>query len=74
MKISEILNISIEYLLTGEETKQEHYTKEELKLTQIYRTTSPIGRQRIIEYASEMQKLHPEQEEDQENLSTSKIS
>lgn len=72
--IAKTLDVSIEYLLTGEESKQEHYTKEEQRLTCIYRATNPIGRQRIMEYASEMKKLHPEQEEDQENLSTSKIS
>ncbi len=72
--ICNTLDISWEYLITGEEATQEHYTKEEQNLTCIYRATNPIGRQRIMEYASEMQKLHPEQEEDQENLSTSKIS
>lgn len=74
MKIAELLEVSVEYLLTGEEPKQEHYTKEEQKLTWIYRTTNQTGKQRIMEYASEMQKLHPEQEEEPLNLSASKIS
>lgn len=72
--ICNVLDISWEYLVTGEETKQEFYTKEEQNLTCIYRATDQIGKQRIMEYASEMQKLHPEQEEEPLNLSASKIS
>ena len=74
MGIAELLEVPIEYILTGEEIKQKYYTNDKQKLIQIYEATNPIGRQRIMEYASEMQKLHPEQEEDQENLSNSKIS
>lgn len=74
VNIAKTLGVSIEYLLTGEEPKQEHYTKEEQRLTWIYRTTNQIGKQCIMEYASEMQKLHPDQEEEPLNLSDSKIS
>ncbi len=72
--IARTLDVSVDYLLTGEEKEQRYFTKEEEKLLQAYRATDQIGKQRIMEYASEMQKLHPEQEEEPLNLSASKIS
>lgn len=79
LDICKCLDISIGYLLTGEEAEEEHYTKDEQQLTQIYRTTDQIGKQRIMEYASEMQELHPapgpeEQETEPKSKDTERLS
>ncbi len=72
--ISKILDVSIEYLLIGQESEREYYTEDERKLITVYRGTNETGKLRIVEYAREMNQLHPEQEEGQQNLSASKIS
>ena len=64
-RIAEVLDISIEYLVTGEE-KQEHINGDERKLLEQYRSANNTGKTRIMEYAQEMKRLHPEQEREPE--------
>lgn len=64
--IAKILEISTDFLLTGEEPDQETYTADEQELVTCYRKSNQTGKQRIMEYAAEMEKLHPEQEPVQE--------
>lgn len=72
-KLAEILDTSVEYLVTGQAPEEEYYTDDERKLISVYRGTNETGKLRIVEYAREMNQLHPEQE-DLEELSASKIS
>jgi len=64
-QICELLGISWEYLITGED-RQLHYTAEEQHLIREYRNCNEVGKGRIREYAQEMRKLHPEQERESE--------
>lgn len=73
-KLAEILDTSAEYLITGEEPAKEHYSEDERSLVATYRKTNQPGRLRILEYAKDMAQLHPDQGQDQESLSISKIS
>lgn len=64
-QICETLDISWEYLVTGE-NRQPHYSAEEQRLISEYRNCNEVGKGRIREYAQEMRKLHPEQNREPE--------
>lgn len=74
LELAKILDTSIEYLITGEEPIREYYSEDERSLITTYRKTDQPGRLRILEYAKDMAQLHPDQGQDQESLSISKIS
>lgn len=63
--ICEVLDISWEYLVTGEESN-EYYTTEEKRLVEQFRGTDDTGKKRIMEYVQDMRRLHPEQEREPE--------
>lgn len=64
-KICEILDVSWEHLVTGKES-DEYYTTEEKRLVEHFRGTDDTGKKRIMEYAQDMRRLHPEQEREPE--------
>ena len=64
-QICEVLGISWEYLVTGE-NRQPQYTADEQRLISEYRNCNEVGKGRIREYAQEMRKLHPEQNREPE--------
>lgn len=64
-QICAVLDISWEYLVTGE-NRQPHYTADELHMISEYRNCNEVGKGRIREYAQEMRKLHPEQNREPE--------
>lgn len=64
-QIADYLNLSMEYLITGEESN-EYYTAEEKNLVEQYRGTDDTGKKRIMEYVQDMRRLHPEQEREPE--------
>lgn len=47
--ICEVLNVSWEYLVTGEETEQ-HFTSEEVYLVEQFRKVLPEGQKNILKY------------------------
>lgn len=57
-KICEILGVSYEYILTGQENKAA-YTREENDLIKKYRKANDTGRKKIMEYAEEMKNVYP---------------
>jgi len=63
--ICDLLDISWEYLVTGEES-DEYYTAEEKSLVEQFRATDDTGKKRIMEYVQDMRRLHPEQEREPE--------
>ncbi len=63
--ICDALNISWQYLVTGEESN-EYYTAEEKSLVEQFRGTDDTGKKRIMEYVQDMRRLHPEQEREPE--------
>lgn len=64
-KICEVLDISWEYLITGE-NRQPHYTADERQLVTEYRKCNEVGKERIREYTQAMQAVHPERESETE--------
>lgn len=64
-RIAEMLEVSIEYLVTGKDSGTE-YTTEEKSLVEHFRGTDDTGKKRIMEYAQDMRRLHPEQEREPE--------
>lgn len=64
-KICELLDVSWEYLITGE-NRTPHYTAEERQLIAEYRKCNDVGKERIREYAQVMQTAHPDRESETE--------
>lgn len=70
--ICDTLDISWEWLVTGENSG-ETYTQEEKYLVSKYRDTDTSGKTKILEYAQDMARIHPVQTE-REAESEAKIS
>lgn len=64
-QICAVLDVSWEYLITGE-NRTPHYTADERSIIEEYRNCNDIGKGRIREYVQEMRKLHPEQNRESE--------
>lgn len=71
--ICEVLDISWEYLITGEEHTQ-HYTLDERRLIEQYRNTAPDGQTRIREYVCIMEREYAAYKEKPNAEAEAKIS
>ena len=47
LKLAEVLDTSVEYLITGQAPEEEYYTDDERKLITVSRGTNETGKQRI---------------------------
>lgn len=65
--ICNALEVSWEWLVTGENSG-ETYTREEKYLVSKYRNTNESGKTKILEYAQDMERIHPIQTEREANL------
>jgi transcriptional regulator with XRE-family HTH domain len=70
-KLSQILGVSMEYLLTGKET--ENLTPAEQELVDTFRSCSSIGQSLIQEHASTIRQKLPAETTEQSGVSTSMI-
>lgn len=64
-QICAVLDVSWEYLVTGED-RNPHYTADERQLIAEYRKCNDVGKERIREYAQVMQTAHPDREPETE--------
>lgn len=64
-QICAVLDVSWEYLVTGED-RTPHYTADERQLIAEYRKCNDVGKERIREYAQVMQTAHPDREPETE--------
>lgn len=71
--ICKVLDISWEYLITGEEHTQ-HYTLDERRLIEQYRNTAPDGQTRIREYVCIMEREYAAYKEKPNAEAEAKIS
>lgn len=60
--ICDALDVSWEWLVTGENSR-ETYTREEKYLVSKYRDANNSGKTKILEYAQDMARIHPAQDE-----------
>lgn len=67
--ICDTLDISWEWLVTGENS-EETYTREEKYLISKYRDANKSGKTKILEYAQDIARIHPAQDEKETTLET----
>lgn len=70
-KLSQLLGVSMEYLLAGKEATE--LTQTEQKLIDLYRNTNEIGQPLIVKHAEDIQKALPRAAEASPESSTSLI-
>lgn len=67
--IAKLLNVSINYLMTGEEAaEQTPLPKEEQDLIDTFRRLNPKGKEKVKSYSMEMLSVYPADEERERNI------
>lgn len=67
-KICELLDISIEYLITGQETEK-HYSKDEQRILQQYRDAPPKAKEQIRDYINLISNAYKRENNEPETIS-----